>query len=101
MTTRVERAVGDWKVPAGAVGRVRSTDGDGDVVQVQIVGGQVIAYARGELVPRKAGQLRFAVRRAADWDALRPCAVLEATVGSHAWGLAEAHSDTDVRGAFV
>ena len=99
VSTRVDRVRGERRVPAGAVGRViAERDGGYDV---QIVGVGVVTYARVELMPRKAGQLRFARRRAADWDALRPCVVLEATVGSRAWGLDEAHSDTDVRGAFV
>jgi hypothetical protein len=33
--------------------------------------------------------------------ALLPCAVLEATVGSRAWGLAHEGSDTDLRGVFL
>jgi RNA repair pathway DNA polymerase beta family len=103
VTTRVDRAAttsgGEQRIPAGAVGRVVAQRGD--TYDVQIVGGAVAGYARGELMPRKAGQLRFAVRRAADWTALRPCVVLEATVGSRAWGLADAGSDTDMRGAFV
>ncbi len=45
--------------------------------------------------------MRFAEQRAADWDALRPCVVLEATVGSRAWGLADEGSDTDLRGVFA
>jgi hypothetical protein len=99
VSTRVDRVRGERRIPAGAVGRVvAERDGAYDV---QLVGVGVVPYARAELMPRKVGQLRFARRRAADWDALRPCVVLEATVGSRAWGLDEAHSDTDVRGAFV
>src|SRR3954471_6951996 len=103
VTTRVDRGViaagGERRIPAGAVGRVVAQRED--AYDVQIVGVGVATYTRSELLPRKAGQLRFAVRRAVDWDALRQCVVLEATVGSQAWGLAEAHSDTDVRGVFV
>ncbi len=99
VTTCVDRSAGERRIPAGAVGRViAQRDDDYDV---QLVGVGVATYARSELLPRKTGQLRFAMRRAADWGSLRPCVVLEATVGSRAWGLAEAHSDTDVRGAFV
>ena len=97
--TRVDRVVGERRVPQGAVGRVVLVDGD--AVDVSIVGVGVVRYARGELVPRKQGQLAYAARRAAAWDALRGCSVLEATVGSRAWGLADAGSDTDVRGVFV
>lgn len=99
VTTRVDRSVGERRIPAGAVGRVVAQRDE--AYEVQIVGVGLATYARGELLPRKAGQLRFAVRRAAGWETLRPCVVLEATVGSQAWGLAEAHSDTDVRGTFV
>jgi RNA repair pathway DNA polymerase beta family len=99
VTTRVDRERGQRRIPMGAVGRVIG-EHDG-VYDVQIVGVGPVAYARGELLPRKVGQLRFARRRAADWQALRSCVVVEATVGSRAWGLAEEHSDTDVRGAFV
>ena len=70
VSTRVERVRDERRIPAGAVGRVvGERDGGYDV---QIVGVGVVAYARVELLPRKAGQLRFAQRRAADWDALRP-----------------------------
>lgn len=99
VSTRVDRLGDQRRIPSGAVGRVvAQREG---VYDVQIVGVGIVSYARSELLPRKAGQLRFALRRAADWDALKSCVVLEATVGSHAWGLAESHSDTDVRGAFV
>jgi hypothetical protein len=99
VATLIDRVDGARRVPAGAVGRVVAQRDDG--YDVQVIGVGVVRYARAELVPRKSGQLRFAVRRAADWEAMRPCVVLEATVGSHAWGLAEPHSDTDLRGAFV
>ncbi|MFT3912932.1 MAG: nucleotidyltransferase domain-containing protein [Anaeromyxobacteraceae bacterium] len=61
----------------------------------------VVRYARAELLPRRPGQVRYAERREADWSALRGCVVLEATVGSRAWGLADEGSDTDLRGIFV
>jgi hypothetical protein len=99
VTTRVERLVGDRRVPQGVVGRVVAIRDDG--FDVQVVGVGVVRYTRDELLPRKPGQVRFAEQRAADWDALRPCVVLEATVGSRAWGLATEGSDTDLRGAFV
>ncbi len=99
VTTRVARAAGERTIPESAVGRVVASDGDW--VEVRIVGGGIVRYRREELVPRKAGQQRFAVRRAELWEALRPCAVLEATVGSRAWGLADEGSDFDTRGVFV
>ncbi len=98
VVTRVERVLGERRVPQGSVGRV--TKLVGDALDVTIVGVGVVRYARDELVPRRVGQALYATRRADAWNALRPCVVLESTVGSRAWGLAEASSDTDVRGVF-
>jgi len=77
VTTRVERLAGDRRVPQGVVGRVVAIRDDGFDVLVTGIG--VVRYARDELLPRRPGQVRFAEQRAADWDALRPCVVLEAT----------------------
>lgn len=97
--TRVARVLGERRVAQGMVGRVvRAREGGFDV---QVTGVGELWYAREELVPRKPGQVQFALRRQAAWEALRPCAVVEAVVGSHAWGLAGEGSDTDVRGAFA
>ena len=99
VTTRVERTALGRRVPQGLVGRVvRERDGGFDVL---ITGVGQLWYARHELAPRKAGQLEFAHRREAAWQALRPCVVLEAVVGSRAWGLADGGSDLDLRGAFA
>src|SRR5205085_2190937 len=85
--------------PRGVVGRVvRARDGGFDV---HIVGVGEIWFARDELIPRQEGQLRFAHRRAAAWDALKQCTVLEAVVGSRAGGLATKSSDEDRRGLFA
>ena len=97
--TRVERLLGERTVPRGAVGRVIALDEDR--VEVAIVGVGNVRYARSEVAPRRSGQLAYAHRRAAAWDALSSCIVLETTVGSRAWGLAEAGSDIDRRGAFA
>jgi hypothetical protein len=98
--TRVDRVIdADRRVPQGAVGRVIAAQGA--LLDVMIVGVGVLRYAREELTPRKVGQLRYALRRDAAWEALRDCTVLEATVGSRAWGLAEEGSDTDLRGVFA
>ncbi|HSN97934.1 MAG TPA: nucleotidyltransferase domain-containing protein [Candidatus Nanopelagicales bacterium] len=99
VTTRVDRALGDRRVPQGAIGRVLATRPEG--VDVMLVGIGVVRYQRDELVPRKSGQVRHAERRGAAWDALTPCVVLEAVVGSRAWGLAGEGSDTDRRGVFA
>jgi hypothetical protein len=99
VTTRVDRQLDDRRVPQGAIGRVVARDGD--VFTVKVIGVGEVKYARDELVPRKLGQVAYAQRRAESWDALGACVVLETTVGSTAWGLAEAGSDVDRRGAFA
>ena len=97
--TRVDRIVGERRAPQGSVGRV--TKADGDDLEVTVVGVGVLRYARDEVSPRRIGQALFAHRRADAWDALRPCVVLEVTVGSRAWGLANEDSDVDLRGVFA
>jgi hypothetical protein len=99
VTTRVERLSSGRRIPQGVIGRVvRARDGGFDVL---IVGTGEVWFARDELLPRKPGQIQFAKRRAATWEALHQCIVLEAIVGSHAWGLADDASDTDTRGVFA
>lgn len=99
VTTRAERSLHGRRVPEGLVARVvRARDGGYDVL---ITGVGELWYERGELAPRKAGQLDYAQRRDEAWQQLWPCRVLEATVGSRAWGLADDASDTDLRGAFA
>ncbi|HEY1087948.1 MAG TPA: nucleotidyltransferase domain-containing protein [Archangium sp.] len=99
VTLRVERQLNGRRVPQGLVGRVvRARDGGFDVL---VTGVGELWYARTELAPRRAGQIEYAHRREAAWQALHPCRVLEATVGSRAWGLADETSDTDLRGAFA
>lgn len=99
VVTRVEARDGDHLIKQGAIGRVVSSDGDR--VEVAIIGGARASYDRGDLTPRKAGQLRFAQRRHAAWEALGANVVIETVVGSRAWGLATEGSDTDLRGVFA
>jgi RNA repair pathway DNA polymerase beta family len=99
VTTRVDRVLGERRVPQGAVGRVVAAGPEG--LDVLIVGVGVVRYLRDELCPRKLGQVRHAARRSAAWDALIPCTVIEAVVGSRAWGLAGEGSDIDRRGIFA
>jgi hypothetical protein len=99
VTTRVERASGTRVIPQGSLGRI--TRIDGDTLEITFVGLGALSYARHEVAPRREGQVRYAQRRAAAWEALHPCVVLRATVGSHAWGLADENSDVDLRGAFA
>ncbi|MCA9712584.1 MAG: nucleotidyltransferase domain-containing protein, partial [Myxococcales bacterium] len=102
VTTTVERALGEDRrpIPAGAVGTVVEHL-PGERLRVRVVGRGEHEFSRAEVRPANHGQLRFAVARARDEASLSPCAVLEATVGSRAWGLAEEGSDHDVRGVFV
>jgi len=99
VTTRVERRFEGILVPQGALARVVRTEGDR--VEVRVVDGGRHVYLRSELLPRSAGQFRFAVRRQEAWSALRETVVLETVVGSRAWGLADEDSDVDRRGVFV
>ncbi len=94
-----DRVAGDRRIDQGALGRVVGTK-EG-IYQVAVVGHGVVSFTREELVPSKAGQLRFAHRRERAWTALCPCVVLEAVVGSRAWGLSDENSDVDRRGVFV
>jgi hypothetical protein len=99
VVTRVARSIDGEEVAAGTVGRVVGSRGD--ALDVQVLGVGVVRYERSEVAPFRSGQLRYALAREAAWSALRPNVVLEAVVGSRAWGLAEAGSDTDLRGLFV
>jgi hypothetical protein len=68
VVTRVDRIVGERRVPQGSVGRVTKIDGDD--LDVTIVGVGVVRYARGEVSPRRVGQVLFAHRRADAWETL-------------------------------
>lgn len=87
-------------IPMGTIGRITALHDD-DTVDVRLVGRGVLRVARGSVVPRNDGQMRFALTRAATERALAPCVVYEATVGSRAWGLADQHSDHDTRGVLL
>ena len=99
VTTSVDRVHDGRVVSQGAVGRIVRIEGD--LVDVAIVGVGTLRYARGEITPRKSGQMQYAVRRANAWESLHPCIVVSTTVGSRAWGLADEASDTDLRGVFA
>jgi len=99
VTTRVDRLAGERVVTRGAVGRVAALDGDW--VDVEVVGVGRLRYRRDEVTPRKQGLLRYARRREDAWAHLAPCIVIDAVVGSRAWGLADDSSDEDHRGVFV
>ncbi|MFN0249840.1 MAG: DNA polymerase beta superfamily protein [Kofleriaceae bacterium] len=99
VTTRVDRSVGAYVIPQGASGRVAAVDGDR--VDVVFLDGKRATYVRSEVTPRKLGVVRYAQRRAAAWDQLRPCVVIDTVVGSRAWGVADEGSDEDRKGVFV
>ncbi len=99
VTTRVDREVGGELRPQGATGRVVALDGDR--VEVVFLDGLRATYLRKEVTPRKLGVARYAQRRAVAWEQLRPCVVVDTIVGSRAWGVSDASSDTDRRGVFV
>lgn len=100
VTTRVDRVVDGEVRPQGATGRIAALIGE-DQVEVTFLDGKRATYLRIEVVPRKLGVARYAQRRAAAWDQLRPCVVLDTLVGSRAWGVAHEGSDEDRRGVFV
>jgi hypothetical protein len=99
VVTRVDRSVEGEEVSAGTVGRIVGTHGE--ELDLQILGVGVVRYLRREVAPFRSAQLRYAVARDAAWTALHRNVVLEAIVGSQAWGLSDQHSDTDRRGLFV
>ncbi len=123
VVTCVDRTFDDRTITRGAIGRVIAIHGaaagadhqhraaetrDSDdardenvVFEVELIGGERLRFVRDELVGRKPGLVRYARRREAAWDALAPCIVIDAVVGSRAWGLADARSDEDRRGVFV
>jgi hypothetical protein len=79
VTTRVERVVNGELRPAGAAGRVAqgAAGPDGELIEVVFIDGRRAHYLRGELVPRKLGVARYAHRRAASWQELHGCVVLD------------------------
>lgn len=99
VVTRVDRVVGARRVPQGTIGRVVKIEGE--ELDVLVVGVGTLRYLRREVTPRRIGQALYAQRREQAWDTLLPCVVLDATVGSKAWGLAGERSDDDRRGVFV
>ena len=99
VTTRVDRVIEGGVREKGASARVTAVEGD--QVEVLFLDGKRATFLRAEVVPRKLGVARYAQRRAAAWDQLRPCVVIDTVVGSRAWGVAGEGSDEDHRGVFV
>ncbi|MBA3539813.1 MAG: nucleotidyltransferase domain-containing protein, partial [Deltaproteobacteria bacterium] len=103
VTTRVDRLIdgtseGELRLQ-GATGRVAKLEADR--VEVVFLDGKRATYLRSEVTPRKLGVVRYAYRRAAAWEQLRPCVVIDTVVGSRAWGVSDVGSDEDRRGVFV
>ena len=106
VVTRVARLVDGELRPGGATGRVVTVQAPagapGDAqIEVVFIDGRRAIYLREELTPRKLGVARYAQRRQAAWDQLKPCVVVDTLVGSRAWGVADEGSDEDRRGIFV
>jgi hypothetical protein len=99
VVTRVARTIDGEAISAGTVGRV--VGHQGGELDLMILGVGVVRYARDQVAPFRSGQVRYALAREVAWSALRANVVLEAVVGSRAWGLADESSDTDLRGLFV
>jgi RNA repair pathway DNA polymerase beta family protein len=99
VVTRVDRIVGERRVPQGTVGRVVKSEGE--AIDVTVVGVGTLRFERRELSARRVGQVLYARRRESAYQALLPCVVLDAGVGSRAWGLASETSDDDRRGVFA
>src|SRR5215813_9758514 len=79
VVTRVDRSVDGELRPQGATGRVAAIDGG--KVDVVFLDGRRATYLRDEVTPRKLGVARYAQRRAAAWELLRPCVVIDTLVG--------------------
>jgi RNA repair pathway DNA polymerase beta family len=102
VVTRVARMIDGELRPGGATGRVTAiAAGEPPLIEVVFIDGRRASYLREELTPRKLGVARYARRRQAAWDQLRPCVVIDTLVGSRAWGVADEGSDEDRRGVFV
>lgn len=63
--------------------------------------GQTVDVTRAQLAVQHTTDEVALVRREDAWERYRDTIVLEVVVGSQAWGLANASSDEDVRGAFI
>ena len=89
-------------VQRGATGRVSAVTTDGSYV-VQLPTGREVLARRAELGLRRGYQteLGIGVRTDDGPDLVREHTILACVVGSRAFGLATADSDSDVRGVFV
>lgn len=79
---------------------VKDIDADGRYV-VATVAGAVLVVDRAALTLARTDQLADLALRQHDFARLRRHVVFASVVGSQAWGLADAHSDEDIRGCFA
>lgn len=98
VVTRVDRVTSVGTIRKGSIGRVASIGEHR--ISVQMISGNYW-YDRAEIVPRRAGQIKFEVQKKDTWDTLKSYQVLRSRVGSRAWGLANENSDEDLRGVFA
>lgn len=98
----VRDAAGAELAPADAVGVVVAVPErvDGRYV-VRLPDGRELRLRRDELRIRKAHQRAGALPAPPDPDSLRPYIIYRCVVGSRAFGLDDAHSDTDRRGIYL
>jgi predicted nucleotidyltransferase len=79
---------------------VKDTNADGRYV-VATIAGAVLVVDRGSLTLARTDQLADLALRQHDFARLRRHVLFASVVGSQAWGLADAHSDEDIRGCFA
>lgn len=73
----------------------------GRVYTVETIAGAVLELGRDQLTVEKEDALAALGLRQWDYAKLRATVIHAAVVGSQAWGLADEHSDVDVRGCFL
>jgi hypothetical protein len=87
---------------AGVVGVVVAAPDRVDAVYiVRLPDGHEVALRRGQLSIRKAHQREGVLPAAPEPDSLRPYIIYRCVVGSRAYGLHDASSDTDQRGIYL
>lgn len=105
VVTRVPARRAGADLPAGAVGAISAAPADAThSYRVQFPDGSEASFRRSELRVLKhfkAEGLEIEGDAAEDFEAYAPCIVYRCVVGSRAYGLDQADSDTDRRGVFL
>lgn len=73
----------------------------GRVYTVETIAGAVLEVGRDQITVEKEDALAALGLRQWDYARLRAQVIHAAVVGSQAWGLADEHSDVDIRGCFL